>query len=92
MNVAQTLIIDLAPLSGSSVTACVSIPDYLHQTTSLINSYLPEQSCEVLLWGRTCFDHRHHSRFAWNRVDIRSLRRYLCGVIALYVLFSLLGA
>lgn len=68
MNATQTLIIDLIPSQGSSVTACVSTSSQL--STFCSYAFHKEQPHSLYARSSTCVCDRHHSPCTWSRMDI----------------------
>lgn len=86
MNATQTLIIDLAPSQGSSITACVSHPYLRCRYVSVAYCVVfTEQSCKMFPWSRLRLSHQldYHCNRRW--LDVRSPFRVVHRSITHYV-------
>ncbi len=54
MNTVQTLLVDLNPSQGSSVTACVRLIFRFISWIPLLIGFRTEQPCPMLIWSCLC--------------------------------------
>ena len=82
MNNIQTLIIDLAPQHGSSITACVRfLLPHAPELLTNISTLLAEQPHPVLHWRGLRLRHRPHPEPVRCRLDVRPPVRHLHGLL-----------
>lgn len=77
MNITQTILVDLAPGQGASVTACVRPLSQRLPFTSLLLTNHAVQSREVRPWSSASLSHRHHHRSFRRRLDVCSTRWHM---------------